>query len=117
MLCSKEEYRRLIVANGLVKKNEYGGKLIPQGSAMSDILANLYMIDFDLEMKKLEVQYNAYYRRYSDDILWICSPKYASTIGQITKDVMLRQGQETLNINDKKTTETFFKKRWRNSHL
>ena len=114
MLCSKEEYRRLIVANGLVKKNEYGGKLIPQGipqgSPMSDILANLYMIDFDLEMKKLEVQYNAYYRRYSDDILWICSPEYADTIEQITKDVILRQGQETLTINDKKTTMTFFKK-------
>ena len=69
------------------------------------------MIDFDLEMKKLEVQYDgAYYRRYSDDILWICAPEYADTIEQITKDVILRQGLGTLNINNKKTTKTFFKK-------
>lgn len=113
MLCSKKEYRQLIVANGLVKKNDYGKKSvpqgIPQGSPISDILANLYMIDFDLEMKKLEVQYNAYYRRYSDDILWICAPEYADIIEQVTNNIILLQGKNTLNINCKKTTKTFFK--------
>ncbi len=109
-LCSNNEYRERIVK--LVQKNNYQQKTIPQGipqgSPISDILANLYMIDFDVKMQELACHYNGYYRRYSDDILWICSPENAKIIEDTTKEVMLQQGQSTLKIHDDKTTHTRF---------
>lgn len=45
---------------------------IPQGSPMSALLANIYMLPFDMVMKQKCDEYNAVYRRYSDDILIIC---------------------------------------------
>lgn len=57
---------------GTLADEPYG---IPQGSALSALLANIYMIPFDLEMKKYAKNLNAIYRRYSDDILFICDKK------------------------------------------
>ena len=106
MLCDKKEYREKIFGKGLVKKNNKKG--IPQGSPISDILANLYMLDFDIEMAALAKEKNAYYRRYSDDILWICSPEDASNIEDQTKKSLHKQGKQTLTIGDDKTTRTTF---------
>lgn len=44
---------------------------IPQGSPISDLLANLYMIDFDKVMNDLICARGGKYLRYSDDILII----------------------------------------------
>lgn len=51
-----------------IKKNHksYG---IPQGSPMSGVLANIYMIEYDQEIKNLVAPYGGYYRRYSDDFI------------------------------------------------
>lgn len=51
-----------------IKKNHksYG---IPQGSPMSGVLANIYMIKYDQEIKKLVAPFDGYYRRYSDDFI------------------------------------------------
>jgi len=46
---------------------------IPQGTALSPVLANAYMFDFDRAIVENIVNlHNAYYRRYSDDIIIIC---------------------------------------------
>ena len=45
---------------------------IPQGSPLSALLANIYMLPFDKSMKDYCDNHNAVYRRYSDDILIIC---------------------------------------------
>ena len=58
---------------GILAEEPYG---IPQGSALSALLANIYMIPFDLEMKKYAQSMNALYRRYSDDIIFVCDKKY-----------------------------------------
>lgn len=112
MLCDKNEYREKIVARGLVKKNatltEEVPRGIPQGSPISDVLANIYMIDFDAEMADLAKQYGAYYRRYSDDILWICPESSVENIKAQCQASVKRQGRATLSINPKKTTETLF---------
>ena len=45
---------------------------IPQGLPISAVLANLYLMDFDLEVNQKMAECNAIYRRYSDDIIVVC---------------------------------------------
>ena len=42
---------------------------IPQGSPISAIYANIYMIDFDRQLNSLVKRYKGLYRRYSDDFI------------------------------------------------
>lgn len=56
-------------------KNNYG---IPQGSAISAILANVYAIEFDKKAKELASKYKGIYRRYSDDFILVI-PKESLT--------------------------------------
>lgn len=51
---------------------------IPQGSPMSGILANIYMIQFDEKIFKLVQAYHGIYRRYSDDFIIVIPEKYAT---------------------------------------
>jgi len=74
-LCSPQDFRQKVLGkNGLypslVQKNPHGYG-IPQGVPISDLLANLYLLDFDVEMNKLAVGLGGSYFRYSDDILLI----------------------------------------------
>jgi len=78
-LCSPEEFRAKVCgkANGyrnLIEKNKetFG---IPQGAPLSDLLANAYLIDFDVEMLEYANAHGGYYMRYSDDILFIIPVK------------------------------------------
>jgi hypothetical protein len=72
-LCSPHEFRQKILGEdgatpSLVEPNNnlHG---IPQGAPISDLLANLYLIDFDVEMNALATRLGGSYVRYSDDIL------------------------------------------------
>jgi hypothetical protein len=63
-------------------------KGIPQGSAMSALLSNVYLIDFDEYLQILGQKMGFAYRRYCDDILIICRsnfslPKDRSSIGEL----------------------------------
>lgn len=58
--------RNLIVTN----KEERG---IPQGSGMSAVLSNVYMIDFDAFIMGLAEAHDILYLRYCDDILIVCN--------------------------------------------
>jgi hypothetical protein len=49
-------------------EDSYG---IPQGAPLSDLLANLYLIDFDVAVHAKLAHLGGYYMRYSDDILLI----------------------------------------------
>lgn len=44
---------------------------IPQGSPISAIFANIYMIQFDEQLNSFTQKYNGLYRRYSDDFVII----------------------------------------------
>lgn len=54
---------------GITDKFPHG---IPQGTSISALLSNIYMIPFDLNMKKLAENFKGIYRRYCDDIIFIC---------------------------------------------
>ncbi|WP_158622523.1 reverse transcriptase domain-containing protein [Pedobacter sp. KBW06] len=77
---------------------------IPQGLPISAILANLYLLDFDLSIiTTLVNERNCYYRRYSDDILIICKPEEKEEINKIVQEKI---SQVNLKISKHKT-ETF----------
>jgi hypothetical protein len=71
-LCDGKEFREKIAGGGggrsIIKKNSepYG---IPQGAPLSDLLANLYLIDFDETVAGWLRSAGGAYYRYSDDIL------------------------------------------------
>ncbi|MCW2337236.1 hypothetical protein M2337_001469 [Sphingobium sp. B2D3A] len=74
-LCTNEEFREKICGKGgkftsLIEtnKNDFG---IPQGSPISDMLANIYLIDFDSIVKDYVQSMKGVFYRYSDDIIII----------------------------------------------
>ncbi len=102
-LCTPEEFRKKIVPAKIIQKNEhpYG---IPQGSPISDLLANLFLINFDRKIKEYAAQNDIYYCRYSDDILLIL-PKNEGVLNaaiEAVKREISNAGPE-LSIKDRKT--------------
>jgi hypothetical protein len=73
-LCTGKEFREKLVGTGskksIIQKNfkPFG---IPQGAPISDLLANLYLLDFDCDVAKWVHALGGVYYRYSDDILII----------------------------------------------
>lgn len=68
--------RNIIVNN----KEKYG---IPQGSGISGVLSNIYMIDFDRYMLRQSRKWGFNYFRYCDDILIICDSPKANLIAHL----------------------------------
>lgn len=60
----KDNKKKCIVQH----KEEYG---VPQGSAISAVLANIYMIKADEKINIIAKKYNGLYMRYSDDFIII----------------------------------------------
>lgn len=91
--------RPLIQRNGL----SYG---IPQGTPLSGLLANLYMLEFDATLDAWLTERGGSYRRYSDDIAVVLP-----TPGLEAEFLGLVQAQAAavgLAINDAKTCRTEF---------
>jgi RNA-directed DNA polymerase len=114
-ICSPLEFRKIIRKNSdglpnlVVRNTKKHG--IPQGSQISALLSNVYMLPFDSEMNRLAFKVGGYYRRYSDDILWICHCKYAAQVEEELKNSLRKLG-DTTKINEDKTERSIF---WRNS--
>ena len=54
---------------------------IPQGLPISAVLANIYLLSFDLKIiNELVIKLGVYYRRYSDDIILICKPEQTTYV-------------------------------------
>ena len=87
-LCTGKEFRRRIAGgNGeesLIEINfkTYG---IPQGAPISDLLANIYLLDFDCVIAEEVRAIGGTYYRYSDDILII-----APGAEKVGRDLMVR---------------------------
>lgn len=77
-----EEFRNF-KAEGHVRKNT-NSIGIPQGTPISALLSNIYMIDFDDWLNKLSSKYNGKYLRYADDFILIFP------FGTTSKDIFLK---------------------------
>jgi len=107
-LCTGSEFREKIAGgdgnNSLIVTNfkPYG---IPQGAGISDLLANLYLFDFDKIMLDRICSIGGWYLRYSDDILIILP-------GQLTEAMLVLNAMANLiksfgsklEIKDEKTS-------------
>jgi RNA-directed DNA polymerase len=67
-ICTAREFRERVRGTGLCIPNRTG-KGIPQGSPISAVLANIYMLEFDAAMNSFVTQHAGFYRRYCDDLL------------------------------------------------
>ncbi len=74
---------------------------IPQGSAMSALLSNIYLADFDKEIFEKGQKEGFIYRRYCDDLLIICKPDQVNDLKNYLMNLINQEYK--LTIQDKKT--------------
>lgn len=104
-LCTPQDFRIKIREAGLIETNpdRFG---IPQGSPMSAVLSNIYMLGFDAVVSAKVTSAAGFYRRYCDDILCIVPPQYEAEVEAVVMDAI----QEVkLEIQPIKTLRHHFK--------
>lgn len=102
-LCSSKEFREKVKQNELIKVNENKG--IPQGSPMSGLLSNIYMMNFDKIIVDFCRKNNAHYFRYCDDMIFIVNNDLADYVTQLVIDEIKKL---YLEINQDKTQTVIF---------
>lgn len=93
----------------LKNKKNYG---IPQGSSISAVYANVYMIDFDKKINDYITSLGGMYRRYCDDIILVVpmlgEEKQAKKYANISKIIFaIKQTIPNLELNYDKTEQFF----------
>ncbi|ARV04634.1 hypothetical protein GUJ44_05275 [Enterococcus faecalis] len=85
---------------------------IPQGTPISALLSNIYMIDFDDWLNKLSSKYEGKYLRYADDFILIlpCSTTSKDVYLEIVNEILQYASDVTkLKIEKNKTEKYLFK--------
>ncbi|MDQ8207011.1 reverse transcriptase/maturase family protein [Coraliomargarita sp. SDUM461003] len=106
-ICTADEFRKKIRGSGMIQFNpEISQKRgIPQGTPISAILSNIYMLEFDAAMHAAASQVGGLYRRYCDDIMVVAPPTEAQRI----EDLAMEQiALLKLDINEGKTHRVEF---------
>jgi hypothetical protein len=111
-LCTAAEFRQKIAggdgSKSLIEVNlkTYG---IPQGSPISDLLANIYLLEFDKSVRQRVDALRGSYFRYFDDILIIC-PGGEGEGKALAEDVrqMIKKFGSKLVIKEKKSSVFVF---------
>lgn len=102
-ICDPKDFRALVRAKGLIEKNLIKG--IPQGSPISALLSNVYMMAFDVAVNAFVGGVGGKYMRYCDDMLLIVPVEAAeSTKNFIDAEI----AKICLNIQHEKTEERDF---------
>ena len=112
-VCSVEDFRHIVRGGdgkyaSLVHTNvqDFG---IPQGSPLSAIFSNIYMMHFDIACEAEFRSRGDFYRRYSDDIIIICDVDRAAEVIAFVKRQMTDLGP-SLKLNDAKTEISIFRR-------
>lgn len=98
-VCTAKEFRDIVRKNGLIETNKKTCG-IPQGSPISALLSNIYMLDFDIKMKKYVEKIGGKYFRYCDDMLFIVPQEIRDKVAGIAQ-IEIKSLKVT--INTKKT--------------
>lgn len=114
-ICTPTDFRNIVAGNqsgrgSLIQKNgfDFG---IPQGTPLSDLIANFYLIDFDEDMNSWAKTHGGLYRRYSDDIV-VVLPKNALADPMAAKQRLqaeIKNYGKNLKIQDKKVAVCEFR--------
>jgi hypothetical protein len=68
---------------------------IPQGLPISAVLANCYLLNFDLDiLNELVNKLGVFYRRYSDDIIVVCHPNQANYVEEFINNTIKKSKVE-----------------------
>lgn len=107
LLTSKQlkEFKKmkLVIPN----EENYG---IPQGSSISAVLANIYMIEFDREIQSFVSKLGGMYRRYCDDIIIVIPLENNNKQNFLDYFEQTKSKVSNLTIQDKKTQKLFYSK-------
>jgi hypothetical protein len=95
-----EDFNKYINNKVFIRKN-LSPRGFPQGSPVSGMLANVYMLEFDEWVSERIADFGSgIYQRYSDDILIVCPSK---EVRKIYEQVQQRLGSHGLSLSKKKT--------------
>lgn len=103
-LCTAEVFRSKVRGSKLVEKHTQN-RGIPQGSPISALLSNVYMLDFDSVLKAYVDSVDGLYFRYCDDILLIIPPDHKANAETLAVTELAKL---SLQINPKKTDRVDF---------
>ena len=98
-ICEPSSFRTHVASGNLINSNE-SGIGVPQGTPISALLSNIYMMPFDQKVKEKVENLGGYYRRYSDDIMLILDP---GDVDEVIKFVFDQSRSVQLRINEGKT--------------
>ena len=94
----KEDYRKY---RKRIQKNMKDHQ-IPQGSSISAVLANIYMIEADKKINEYVVSLGGMYRRYSDDFI-VVVPKIEQELSIFNKIIDIIHSVPNLQLEPSKT--------------
>ena len=100
-----QEFRKFKKEKIHTNKEDFG---MVQGSAISAVMSNIYMIKFDKIVNDLITSNNGIYRRYSDDII-IIIPSLANGMEIYSKVMQIKDSVPRLELSPDKT-KCFVKK-------
>lgn len=89
-----------------VNLNSFG---IPQGSPISAVLSNVYLIDFDSCISKFVNDMNGLYRRYCDDVIIVIPLEFSDEITKIIRELQ-NIIKICIKVNDKNLLKLNIKK-------
>jgi hypothetical protein len=115
-ICSPRDFREVVAGcnpafPSLIQKNgfDFG---IPQGTPISDLIANIYLMDFDQLIHAWAIEKGGFYRRYSDDIV-VVIPRSDSGDPNEAKNFLqseIKKHGRQLRIQDRKVCVVEFLK-------
>lgn len=107
IILTKEEFQK---SKKDIKKN-LSGVGIPQGSPISAVLSNIYMIEFDKRIKHYVASKDGMYMRYSDDFIIVLPYEHNAQIKDYTAYIFsyIESMKGLINLQKEKTSCYIYK--------